>query len=114
MSCGFVRNRLHIIGVRLIEMKPDTRMATLIVTANSCSSRPTTPPMKSTGMNTAMRARVIARIVNATSCEPSYAARMGDLPISMCRTMFSSITIVLSTTKPTESVSAISDMLSRL
>ena len=70
--------------------------------------------MNSTGMNTAVSASVIARIVKATSCEPSYAARIGDLPISMWRTMFSSITIVLSTTKPTESVSAISDKLSRL
>ena len=95
-------------------MKPETRMATLIVTANSRSNRPTMPPMKSTGMKTAMRARVIARIVNATSCEPSYAARMRDLPISRCRTMFSSITMVLSTTNPTESVSAINVRLLRL
>ena len=39
---------------------------------------------------------------------------MGVLPISMWRTTFSSITMVLSTTKPTLSVSAISDRLSRL
>ena len=65
-------------------------------------------------MKTAVSARVIARIVKATSCEPSNAARIGDLPISMCRTMFSSITIASSTTKPTQSVSAISDRLSRL
>ena len=32
----------------------------------------------------------------------------------MCRTMFSSITIASSTTKPTDSVSAMSDRLSRL
>ena len=51
--CGGFRKRLHSIGVRLIDTKPDTRIATPIVTANSCSSRPTTPPMNSTGMNTA-------------------------------------------------------------
>ena len=65
-------------------------------------------------MNTATSDSVIDRIVNATSFDPSYAACMGFFPISMCRTMFSSITIASSTTKPTESVSAISDRLSRL
>ncbi len=39
---------------------------------------------------------------------------MRVLPISMWRTMFSSITMASSTTKPTDSVSAISDRLFRL
>ena len=95
-------------------MKPDTTMATPMVTANSWSSRPTRPPMKSTGMKIATSEAVIATIVKATSFEPSYDACIGVLPISMCRTTFSSITIVLSTTKPTLRVSAISDRLSRL
>ena len=51
---------------------------------------------------------------NAISRDASYAARVGDLPISMWRTMFSSITIASSTTKPTERVSAINERLSRL
>ena len=90
-------------------------MATPIVTANSCSSRPTMPPMNSTGMNTAASDDASSTtIVKAISFEPSNAACIGVLPISMCRTMFSSITIASSTTKPTESVSAISDRLSRL
>ena len=72
------------------------------------------PPMNSTGMKTAASESVIDRIVKAISFEPSKAACIGVLPISMCRTMFSSITIASSTTKPTESVSAISDRLSRL
>ena len=72
------------------------------------------PPMNSTGMKTAVSDSVIDRIVNAISRDPSSAACMRVLPISMCRTMFSSITIASSTTKPTESVSAISDRLSRL
>jgi hypothetical protein len=46
-------------------------MATAMVTANSCSSRPTIPPMNSTGMNTATSDSVIERIVNATSRDPS-------------------------------------------
>ena len=63
-------------------------------------------------MNTAVRETVIARIVNATSSDPSNEAIIGSFPISMWRTMFSSITMASSTTKPTASVSAISDRLS--
>ena len=65
-------------------------------------------------MKTAASDSVIDRIVNAISFDASKEACMGGLPISMWRTMFSSITIASSTTKPTESVSAISDRLSRL
>ena len=46
-------------------------MATPMVTANSCSSRPTMPPMNSTGMKTAASDTVIDRIVNAISFDPS-------------------------------------------
>ena len=65
-------------------------------------------------MNTAASEMVIEMIVKEISFDPSNAARIGALPISMCRTMFSSITMASSTTKPTLSVSAISDRLSRL
>jgi hypothetical protein len=44
-------------------------------------------------------------LVKEISFAPSNAASIGVLPISMCRTMFSSITIASSTTNPTESVS---------
>ena len=57
---------------------------------------------------TPLQRHVIARIVKPTSFEPSYAAHR-RFAISMCRAMFSSITIVSSTTKPTLSVSAISE-----
>ena len=65
-------------------------------------------------MKTAASDSVIETIVKAISLEPSSAACIRGFPISMCRTMFSSMTIASSTTKPTESVSAISDRLSRL
>ncbi len=70
--------------------------------------------MNISGMNTADSDSVIDRIVNPTSRDPSSAACMGGFPISRWRTMFSSITIASSTTKPTASVSAISDRLSML
>ena len=96
------------------ETAPETRIATPIVTANSWSRRPMMPPMKRTGRNTATRESVIETMVKAISREPSSAALSGGFPFSMCRTMFSSITIASSTTKPTDSVSAISERLSRL
>ena len=108
------RNRAQSMGVSVSEMKPDTRIATPIVTANSRKSRPTRPGMNSSGMNTATSESVIERIVKLISFEPSSAACMGFFPISRWRTMFSSITMASSTTKPTASVSAISDRLSRL
>ena len=72
------------------------------------------PPMKRIGMKTAASDSVIETMVKAISFDPSSAACMRGFPISMCRTMFSSMTIASSTTKPTESVSAISERLSRL
>ncbi len=73
-----------------------------------------TPPMNTSGMNTAASDSVIDRIVNETSSAPSSAASRGGCPCSMCRTTFSSITMASSTTNPTASVSAISDRLSML
>ncbi len=72
----------------------------LMVTANSCSRRPTIPPRNSTGMKTATRDRVMETMVKPISREPRNAASMRLSPISMWRTMFSSITMASSTTKP--------------
>ena len=106
--------RLHSIGVRLSETNPETRMATLIVTANSRNSRPSMPPKNSTGINTATRDTVIDTIVKPISREPFNAASIAPSPSSMRRTMFSSITTASSTTNPTDNVKAINDRLSRL
>ena len=101
-------------GVSVSDTTPDTRMATAMVTANSRKSRPTMPAMNSSGMNTATSEMVMDMMVKPISAAPSSAACMGFFPISMWRTMFSSITMASSTTNPTASVSAISDRLSRL
>ncbi len=85
-----------------------------MVTANSWNRRPSSPPISSTGMNTAVSDSVIERIVKPTSREPSRAAWSGGFPCSWWRTMFSSMTMASSTTKPTERVSAMSDRLSML
>ncbi len=62
-------------------------------------------------MNTAINEKVIEMMVKPISREPFSAASNGRIPPSMWRTMFSSITIASSTTKPTDSVSASSVML---
>ena len=85
-----------------------------MVTANSCSRRPSNPLMNSTGMNTADSDSVMETMVKPISFEPLNAASIGGSPFSMWRTMFSSMTMASSTTKPTHSVSAMSDRLSRL
>ena len=66
--------RAHSIGVSVIEMMPEKMIAMMMVTANSCSSRPTMPPMKTIGMNTAARLMVMDRMVKPISLEPLTAA----------------------------------------
>src|SRR5206468_4606671 len=90
----------------------EIRMATVMVTANSLNSRPNTPPRNSTGMKTAARDNVIETMVNPISPEPFKEACSGRSPFSMWRTMFSSITMASSTTKPMARIRAIMDRLS--
>ena len=101
-------NRPHIIGVTVSDTAADTAIASVIVTANSWNSRPMMPPMKVMGMNTATSDSEIDTTVNPICRAPSNAAWSGDLPMSRWRMMFSIITIASSTTKPTDTVSAIS------
>ena len=70
--------------------------------------------MKRTGIKTATSDTVIDTIVKPISREPLSEASITSSPISMRRTMFSSMTTASSTTKPTHKVSAINERLSRL
>src|SRR5882762_4955120 len=54
----------HIIGVVVSETSSETRMATDKVTANSRNSRPTMPPMRRMGVNTATSETLTERTVN--------------------------------------------------
>jgi hypothetical protein len=94
------------------ETKPDTRIVAMIVTANSCNNLPSSPLINSTGMNTAASDSVIDTMVKLISLEPSSAASSTPLPSSRWRTIFSSMTMASSTTKPTDSVKAIKEKLS--
>ena len=102
------------IGVSVSETITETTIETATVTANSRNRSPTTPPIKKSGMKTAISEIEIDKMVKPISPAPSSAACNGDAPPSICLTMFSTITMASSTTKPTAIVSAIKDRLSRL
>ena len=86
--------------------------AAAMVSANSRSIRPITPPMKISGTKTASRLSEMVSTVNPTSRAPFSAAGIGRIPSSTWRAIFSTTTIASSTTKPVETVSAISERLS--
>jgi hypothetical protein len=67
-------SRAHIIGVNVSEISSDSTSATLTVTANSRNSRPTYPPIRNSGMNTAISDRVIDMMVKPISPAPLRAA----------------------------------------
>ena len=95
--------------------RPTPAIVIVTVTANSRNSRPTMPPISSSGMNTATSERLIDRMVKPIS--PAPLQRRLERRHARPRrggTMFSSMTMASSTTKPTAMVSAISDRLSRL
>jgi len=99
-------------GTRVRETPAETRIARETTIANSWKSPPTTPGMKKMGMKTATSEIEIETIVNHISCEPRIAASKGSMPASTWRTMFSSMTIASSTTRPTASVMPRSETLS--
>ena len=106
--------RAHSIGTSVRVTPADTTMATESVTANSRNRRPTTSPMNSSGIITAISAAESDTMVKPTCPAPSSAACMRDLPIVMWRLMFSIITMASSTRKPVATVSAIRVRLLRL
>ncbi len=58
-------------------------MATASVTANSRNSRPTTSPMNSSGISTAISEKVSEMMVKPISPAPFSAASSGFSPFSM-------------------------------
>jgi ribosomal protein L18 len=68
--------------------------------------------MNSSGMKAATSEMLIESTVKPICCAPSIVARSGDMPFSRLRKQFSIITMASSTTKPTETASAISERLS--
>ena len=69
-------------GVAVSETTMETAMATESVTANSRNNRPTMPPIRSSGMNTAISDTLMVNTVEPTSCAPFSAASIGCMPCS--------------------------------
>ena len=102
----------HTIGVTVSDTTVETAIAKASVTENSRNTRPTTPLMNSSGMKAATSDTLIEITVKPIWRAPSSAARIGVMPFSRLRKQFSIMTMASSTTKPTETASAISDRLS--
>ena len=76
------RMREAIMGVSVRETTAERMMVTAKVTANSRKSRPTTSPMKSRGMSTAIREMVSDMMVKPICSAPLRAASSGLSPAS--------------------------------
>ena len=79
------RKREHIIGVSVSDTTQETTTAIVTVMANSRNSRPTMPPISSSGMNTAISEKLIETMVKPISPAPFSAASIGFMPSSMWR-----------------------------
>ena len=81
-SCGGLRKRDAIIGVRVSDTNADTTMAIDSVTANSRNRRPMMPPINRRGISTAISETLIETMVKVISREPLSAAANGSSPSS--------------------------------
>ncbi|RMR92560.1 hypothetical protein ALP75_202598 [Pseudomonas syringae pv. actinidiae] len=111
---GARMNKAASVGARVSETTTEIRMVAVAVRANSLNSRPTTPPMNSSGMNAATSEKLIDTTVKPISPEPFMAASRMPCPASRWRWMFSTTTIASSTTNPTATTMATSVRLFRL
>ncbi len=74
--------REHIMGVSVSETTAEITMVTASVTANSRKRRPTTSPMKSRGISTAISDTVSEMMVKPICSAPVSAASIGVIPSS--------------------------------
>jgi hypothetical protein len=78
-----VSQRADIMGTSVSETTAEIRMVMASVMANSRNSRPTTSPMKSSGISTAISDTVSEMMVKPICVAPLSAAAMGSSPSSM-------------------------------
>ncbi len=72
----------HIMGTRVSDTTAEMRIVTASVIANSRKRRPTTSPMKRSGIRTAISEIVSEMMVKPIWAEPLSAASSGDSPFS--------------------------------
>src|SRR5262249_57058035 len=102
----------QIIGVSVSETTVETAIANASVTENSRNTRPTRPVMNNSGIKAAIRETLIEITVKPICRATSSSARNGGMPFSRLRKQFSIMTMASSTTKPTDTASAMSERLS--
>ena len=78
-ACGGLMKREHSMGVRVKETSSETAMANDEVKPNELMKRPTMPPMKPTGRNTASSEKVVAMTARPISLVPWMAAWNGGM-----------------------------------
>src|SRR5260370_34283843 len=76
---GGLMKREHSIGVRVKDTSSETAMAKAEVNPKELMKRPTMPPMKPTGRNTASRLKVVAITARPISLVPWIAASNGGI-----------------------------------
>ena len=69
-------------GVSVSDTTAEIKIATAMVMANSWNSRPTTSPMNSSGISTAISEMVSEMMVKPICCAPLSAAAKGASPCS--------------------------------
>ncbi len=105
-SCaGGLSQYIHKSGVTVRETKKLIISAKLIVIASGINKLRATPDRNSTGKNTTMVVMVDTKIGIATSCAASSTAVLRDFCSPRWRWMFSSSTMLSSTSRPTPSAS---------
>ena len=105
-SCaGGFSQYMHKSGVTVRETKKLIISAKLIVIASGINKLRATPDRNSTGKNTTMVVMVDTKIGIATSCAASSTAVLRDFCSPRWRWMFSSSTMLSSTSRPTPSAS---------
>ena len=101
-----ISNLEDIIGTTVTDTTREATKAKQMVKANGTIICAVIPPTKTNGTYTAIVVKVDAVTAESTSCVPSTAAWYLLLPILLWRKIFSSTTVELSTTIPTESANA--------
>ncbi len=100
-------------GMSVSATKRETRRLKLMVRDMSRKIWPERPGTNRMGTKTATVVRVDAVMAMPTSDAPSIAALTAPSPSSLCLTMFSSTTMELSTSMPTDSASPAIEMMLR-
>ncbi len=97
------------IGVSVTAAKSDPASVMDTTKANWSNTMPLSPDTKTSGRKTATVVNVEAMTAVPTSAAPKTAASRGLWPSSMCRVMFSRMTMALSTTMPMAMLRLISE-----